>query len=67
MKLSKNLLQAMTVGLALGATATSCSFIAGEAEVTPETIECTTECDTKCNGHSQTPSDEWDCPPCGLG
>lgn len=64
MKLSKNLLQAMTVGLAIGAAAsvTSCSLLTEDAEVKPQT-EQARKADT-CEG---TGVRDYECGPCGMG
>jgi len=68
MKLSKNLLQAMTIGLAIGATATlttSCNSIKEDAQVEPK-VEAGTEQVENSTEHVEN-WDDYDCPPCGRG
>jgi hypothetical protein len=70
MKLSKKLLQAMTMGLAIGATVTtsSCTALGGDVNILPvaEDDKCTEKCDTNCK-HSKNVFTAEDCPACGLG
>ena len=68
MKLSKKLLQAMTMSLAVGATVvgTSCSSLRENAEVTPEAEKCTVQCLVKCE-HDKGLFTGDNCPACGLG
>jgi hypothetical protein len=57
MKLSKKLLQAMTVGLAIGAVTVTISC--------DSLRETTDACDMKCTSDHEVP--EFDCPACGMG
>lgn len=68
MKLSKKLLQAMTMSLAVGATVvgTSCSSLKENAEVTPQSEKCTVKCLVKCE-HGKGVFTGDNCPGCGLG
>lgn len=59
MKLSKALLQAMAVGLAIG-TVSSC-----EKTVDPVDLEPTTE--ERCDVEQSKDGHDYDCPACGLG
>ncbi|MFT4759476.1 MAG: hypothetical protein ACI9XO_002917 [Paraglaciecola sp.] len=67
MKLSKKLLQAMTVGLAIGAVTVtiSCDSLRETTDVTPKKLKCTDACDMKCTSDHEVP--EFDCPACGMG
>lgn len=64
MKLSKNLLQAMAVGLAIGAavSTSSCSLLTEESEIEPhmENPKKADKCETE-------PTADYNCPACGLG
>lgn len=64
MKVSKSLLQAIALGVALGGATASCSMLDNSSEVKPDTEktaddeECTTDDGDK----------PWlDCPACGMG
>lgn len=67
MKLSKNLLQAMTVGLALGAVTvtTSCDAVKENTEAKPQKIKCTDACDENCTSNHVIYDEP--CPACGMG
>ncbi len=65
MKISKSLLQAIALGVAIGGTATSCSTLKEGNDLHLET--CTEACDMD---HTQERNDgevPFDCPACGLG
>jgi len=68
MKLSKKLLQAMTMSLAVGATVagTSCASLKDRAEVAPESEKCTIKCVINCE-HGKGVFSHDNCPGCGLG
>lgn len=71
MKLSKKLLQAMTMSLAIGATVTttSCSVLSGDVDILPadsDNEKCTENCGTNCE-HAKNVFTADDCPACGLG
>ena len=63
MKLSKSLLQAIAIGLSMGAVATSCDFLEDMKDVKPKNViqNCFDETTTK-GGH-----DDINCPACGMG
>lgn len=64
MKVSKSLLQAIALGIALGGATASCSLLDNSDEIKPETEKASNdeEC-TKDDG-----SKPWyDCPACGMG
>ncbi len=68
MKLSKKLLQAMTVSLALGATVattSSCSSLKEQAEITPENEVRVISCGI--NGEEDKSQTVDYCPLCGRG
>jgi len=70
MKLSKKLLQAMTMSLAIGATVTttSCTALNGDVNILPAEIDdeqMSEQCDT--DKHGQVVYTVGDCPACGLG
>lgn len=66
MELSKSLLQAIAVGIALGAATTSCSMFENDAKPNLHDETCTKDCDVD---HSKAYNDgeTWDCPACGMG
>lgn len=71
MKLSKKLLQTMTISLAIGATitTTSCTALSGDVEILPadsDSEKCTEKCDTNCE-HADNVYTPENCPLCGLG
>lgn len=64
MKVSKSLLQAIAVGVALGGATASCSMLDNSAEVKPDTEKAAEE-ETCTTDDSSKP---WDnCPACGMG
>lgn len=71
MKLSKNLLKAMAIGVTLGVATTSCNMHEDAKDV--EIVKCLESCDESCQDtHDGTRSSEGDghdgnCPACGLG
>lgn len=67
MKISKSLLQAIAVGIAVAATAPACTTLIKKEEQ-PQT-ECTETCPTDCDGHHEKAGegDGYDCPGCGMG
>ena len=68
MKLSKKLLQAMTMSLTIGAavaTTSSCTSLKENAEITPKSETCTINCGIICLKHDNEMVDY--CPPCGRG
>ena len=71
MKLSKKLLQAMTMSLAIGATVTttSCTAFGGDVDIAPQNPDeekCTEKCGSNCE-HSDDVYTVGNCPACGLG
>jgi hypothetical protein len=68
MKLSKKLLQTMTMSLAIGTTmtTTSCASLKKNAEVNPAGEKCNIRCIISC-GHGKDVFTADNCPGCGLG
>ena len=62
MKVSKQLLKAMAVGVALGTTTTACSLFE-PIEIVEEV--CNETCEEVCTVHAKQGHDN--CPACGLG
>ena len=64
MKISKSLLQAIAVGLTLGAATSSRSIIEPLTKK-EETHNCDQSCEEGCT--TPTKGDTYDCPACGIG
>jgi hypothetical protein len=67
MKLSKKIIQAMGMSLAVGATVavTSCASLKENVEVSPDGKNCTISCGENCTDHKGQTIDY--CPLCGRG
>ncbi len=66
MKVSKSLLQAIALGVSLGAATTSCSLFDNQEDLKPQT--CDETCDENCVGEHQPKGHTYyDCPACGMG
>jgi len=63
MKLSKSLLQAMAIGLAVGAAAPSCTLLENTNDVKPQEEKASEGKCTTDDGQTQ----HYDCPACGMG
>ena len=67
MKVSKSLLQAIAVGITLGA-ASSCSILEDKIEIITQ-ANCDDTCEQTCEGDHENKNGHnvWDCPACGMG
>ena len=65
MKLSKNLLKAMAIGVTMGAAVSSCNMFEGSTEI--EKVKCSLTCDEQCQQTHGRSSDGDGCPACGMG
>jgi len=67
MKISKSILQAIFVGVTIGATTSSCSLL--DSVTGPEEEICEEDCRID-HLHTRTAEPDntcWDCPACGMG
>lgn len=65
MKISKSLLQAIAVGITLGASSASCSLFKEEDGLHLQTCEEGCDIDHRDNGGTENP--DYSCPGCGMG
>jgi len=66
MKLSKNLLKAMAIGVTMGAAVSSCNMFDSATDL--EKAKCSLTCDDQCqeSNHGRENGGDY-CPACGLG
>lgn len=67
MKLSKSLIQAIAVGITLGAAASSCTLIDALEDVKPNDDSSQNVDDRGSDGNGDGGQVYYDCPGCGMG